>query len=80
MPIICTDEEIDYLFSKIQNALPTVLDPYVVPEEMGVALSTIMPVIKEERPKLLQKMLDFSSLPPEAALRETIRVGYNCTK
>ena len=80
MPIICTDEEIDYLFSKVQNALPTVLDPYVVPEELGVALSKIMPEIKRERPKLLQKILDFSSLPPEVALRETIRVGYNCKK
>jgi hypothetical protein len=80
MPILCTDEEIDYLFSKIQSAPPTVLDPYVVPEEMGLALSKIIPIIQQERSKLLQKILDFSSLPPEVALKETIRVGFKCTK
>ena len=78
MPILCSDSEIDYLFSKIQETLPTVLDPYEVPTHMGRAMAKVLPTIKAERPRLLEKIEKFSSYPPHIMLKNTIRVGFNC--
>jgi len=79
LPILCSDKEIDYIFSNIKETLPTVLDPYEVPEEMGKALIKVIPAIQKERPDLLKKLTGFSSLPPEVVLKNTIRVGFNCS-
>ena len=78
MPILCSDGEIDYLFSKIQETLPTVLDPYEVPAHMGTAMAKIIPTIKAERPGLLKKIEEFSSFPTHVVLRNTIRSGFHC--
>ena len=79
MPILCTDKEIDYLFSKIQETLPTVLDPYEVPAHMGSAMAKIIPTIKAEKPALLEKITKFTSYPPDVVLKNTIRAGFNCS-
>ncbi len=79
MPILCNDGEIDYIFSKIQDVLPTVLDPYEVPENMGRAMLKIIPAIQQEKPALLQKLSGFNELPAETVLRNTIRAGFNCS-
>ena len=78
MPILCSDAEIDYLFSKIQETLPTVLDPYEVPTHMGSAMAKIIPTIKAERSGLLEKIEKFSSYPPHIMLKNTIRAGFHC--
>jgi len=78
MPILCSEDEIDYLFKTIQETLPTVLDPYEVPAHMGSALAKIIPTIKEEKPDLLKKIEEFGSLPPEVVLRNTMRSGFCC--
>lgn len=78
MPILCDDREIDYIFGKINFVLPTVLDPYEVPENLGKALVKIVPEIQKERPELLKKMAGFNDLPPEVVLKNTIRSGFNC--
>jgi len=77
MPLLCSDEEIDYLFGSIQETLPTVLDPYEVPEHMGKAMAKVMPAIKAERPALIKKLEMFSSYPPAVVMRNTIRAGFN---
>lgn len=79
MPVLCNDKEIDYIFSKIQETLPTILDPYEVPETMGKAMMKIVPVIQQEMPELLQKLSGFSNLAPEIVLHKTIRAGFNCS-
>lgn len=78
MPILCNDKEIDYIFSQIEETLPTVLDPYEVPENMGKAMARIIPKIQQERPDLLQKLSGFNDLPPEVVLNKTIRAGFDC--
>lgn len=78
MPLLCSDSEIDYLFSKVQETLPTLLDPYEVPTHMGKALAKIIPTIKQEKPGLLEKIEKFDSYPPHIMLKNTIRVGFNC--
>jgi len=78
MPLLCSDSEIDYLFSKVQETLPTLLDPYEVPTHMGKALAKIIPTIKKEKPGLLEKIEKFGSYPPHIMLKNTIRVGFNC--
>ncbi|MCP4717263.1 MAG: hypothetical protein GY868_19240, partial [Deltaproteobacteria bacterium] len=78
MPILCNDEEIDYIFGKITDKLQTVLDPYDVPETLGKALVKVIPVIQQERPELIKKMAGFNDLPPDVVLRKTIRSGFNC--
>jgi flavin-dependent dehydrogenase len=78
MPILCSDSEIDYLFSTIREALPTALDPYEIPALMGAAMVKVIPTIKKERPGLLKKIEEFSSFPPHVVLRNTIRSGFHC--
>lgn len=79
MPILCTDSEIDYLFGTIKEVLPTVLDPYEVPENLGKALAKIMPQVQQDRPELISKLTAFAKLPPDEVLKETIRGGFNCS-
>ncbi len=79
MPILCNDAEIDYLFNTIKETLPTVLDPYEVPENLGRALAKILPQVQQERPDLIAKITGFAKLPPEEVLRKTIRGGFNCS-
>jgi flavin-dependent dehydrogenase len=78
MPILCTEDEIDYLFKTIKETLPTALDPYEIPAHMGSAMAKIIPTIKEEKPDLLQKIEKFGALPPEFVLRNTKRSGFPC--
>jgi flavin-dependent dehydrogenase len=77
MPLLCSDDEIDYLFSTIQETLPTVLDPYEVPTHMGKAMAKVMPTIRAERPALIKKLEMFSSYPPAVVMKNTIRAGFN---
>jgi hypothetical protein len=79
MPLLCSDNEIDYVFSKVQETLPTVLDPYEVPTHMGKAMAKIIPTMKAERPNLIKKLEMFSSYPPSLLLNNTIRAGFNCS-
>jgi hypothetical protein len=79
MPILCTDSEIDYIFSKIKETLPTLLDPYEVPKHMGSAMAKVIPAIQAERPELLKKLEGFANLPTKVMLKNTIRAGYNCS-
>lgn len=78
MPVLCSDEEIDYIFGNINEKLQTVLDPYEVPESLGRALAKVIPVIQKERPALIKKMMGFNDLPAEVVLRKTINAGFNC--
>jgi len=81
MPLLCSDDEIDYIFSKVQETLPTVLDPYEVPVHLGKVMARIRPVIQAERPALLKKLEMFSSYPTSLLMKKTIRAGFNgsCT-
>lgn len=79
LPILCGDKEIDYVFGNIKETLPTVLEPYEVPETLGKALLKIIPIIQKEKPELLNKLTGFGSLPPEVVLKNTIRSGFNCS-
>ena len=63
---------------KVEEILPTVLDPYEVPENMGKAMSKVIPLIQQERPELLKKLSGFNDLPPEVVLNKTIRAGFDC--
>jgi hypothetical protein len=77
MPLLCSDDEIDYVFGKIQETLPTVLDPYEVPAHMGKAMAKIIPTIKAERPDLIKRLERFGSYPPSLFLKNTMRAGFN---
>jgi flavin-dependent dehydrogenase len=76
MPVLCTDEEIDYIFSKIDWPLPTCLDPYETPRYLGAAMQEVIPVMQKERPELVQKMVQFSQIPSEVILHNAIRAGF----
>jgi flavin-dependent dehydrogenase len=76
MPIVCDSEEIDYVFSKIQQPLPTNLDPYETPRFVGEGLQRAIPLIQRERPQLIAKLMKFSNYPLEIVLNPTIRTGF----
>jgi len=76
MPIIYSSEEIDYVFSRIKEPLPTNLDPYKTPRFFGEGLQRVMPVIQQERPQLVTKLMKFTDFPLEIILNPTIRAGF----
>lgn len=76
MPIICDNEEIDYVFSKIPSPLPTNLDPYETPRFVGEGLQKVIPIIQRERPQLIAKLMKFNNYPLKILLNPTIRAGF----
>jgi hypothetical protein len=76
MPVICSNEEIDFVFSRIRDPLPTNLDPYDTPRYVGEGLQKALPEIQKERPQLVSKLMKFSNFPLEIILNPTIRAGF----
>jgi flavin-dependent dehydrogenase len=53
------DSEADYLFSLFKRTLPATLDPFTAGKHMQEEMAAIMPVLKAERPELIQKLQAF---------------------
>ena len=60
-----TREDVNYLFSIIQDPLPYTLNPYKLPQYLGEILLKLMPRIQAERPELLDKLQRMQSTPLE---------------
>jgi flavin-dependent dehydrogenase len=73
---VFTSEEIDYLFSLIQETLPATLDAYKTNRLMGEQLMKAMPRITAERPELIPKIQRFATAPLEELFSEMIAAGY----
>jgi len=55
LPYILTEpEDIDYLFSLLQEPLPPMTNPYT--SRLGIYIKKVMPIIQQERPELAQKL------------------------
>ena len=76
MPNVFTNEEINYLFSLIQEIMPATLDAYKTNPLMGEQLMKSMSRISEEKPDLIPKIQRFASAPLEELFSEMINAGY----
>ena len=73
---VFTNEEINYLFSLIQETMPATLDAYKTNQLMGAQLMKVMPRIAAEKPNLVPKIQRFASAPLEELFSEMINAGY----
>ena len=73
---VFTNEEINYLFSLIQETMPATLDAYKTNQLMGAQLMKALSKITEEKPHLVPKIQKFASAPLEELLFEMINAGY----
>jgi flavin-dependent dehydrogenase len=73
---VFSDEEVNYLFSLIEETMPATLDAYKTNQLMGMELMKAMERITAERPELVPKISTFASAPLEELLSEIIKAGH----
>ena len=71
-----TREDVNYLFSIIQDPLPYTLNPYKLPQYVGEIVFKLMPRIQAERPELLDKLQRMQSTPLEELLAPLSKAGF----
>jgi len=76
MNAFLTTEDMDFLFSHIEEALPSSLDPYKVSNLIGGAMAKIAPTIQKKRPELIAKLMKVRTKPLSELISNTIRRGF----
>jgi flavin-dependent dehydrogenase len=70
------DSEADYLFSLFKSTLPATLDPFTAGRYIQEEMAAIMPVLKSERPAILQKLQAFQSKSSEELYARRRTFGF----
>jgi len=73
---VFTSEEINYMFSLIQETMPATLDAYKLNQLMGKQLMKVLSKISAEKPNLVPKIQKFATAPLEELFSEMINAGY----
>jgi hypothetical protein len=76
LPRVLTPDEIDFIFSLIEEPLPSIFDPYETPKVVGGALAEIMPIVAKERPTIIRKLTYMRSASLEEIFEGSIRAGF----
>jgi digeranylgeranylglycerophospholipid reductase len=76
MNAFLTTEDMDFLFSHIEEALPSCLDPYEVSNLVGGAIAKIAPTIQKKRPELIAKLKKVRTKPLSELISNNIRRGF----
>lgn len=71
-----TKEDVNYLFSIIQDPLPFTLNPYEMAKRWGEIFSKLVPKIQAERPELVSKLQKMQSIPLEELLSSLSEVSF----
>jgi digeranylgeranylglycerophospholipid reductase len=73
---VFTSEDINYMFSLIQETMPATLDAYKLNRLMGEQLMKVLSRISQEKPNLVPKIQKFATAPLEELFSEMINAGY----
>jgi digeranylgeranylglycerophospholipid reductase len=76
MPYVLSEEDMDYLFPLVQEAVPTTFEAYSVPEKLSQAFEKVSPIIQKERPEILTKLQKLAAAPLEEILIENTKAGF----
>jgi hypothetical protein len=73
LPYVLTEpEDIDYLFGLLNEPIPPMTNPYT--SRLGIYIKKVMPIIKQERPELPQK-LAMLGLPSTEIYAEVTKIS-----
>jgi len=76
MPVVMGNEDIDFIFSSVKETLKPTLHAFTGGEILSAEIQKLMPMIKEKKPRLLEKIVKFGTTPLETLLEEGMRTGY----
>ena len=76
IPFILTEpEEIDYLYSLIKEPIRPCFNPYTMSKYLGRAMRKVMPTIQQNRPELVQKLVEKMALPFTEIIAEVTKTS-----
>jgi len=76
MPFIFTDpEEIDYLYGLIKEPVRPCFNPYTMSKVLGRAMRKVMPTIQQERPEMVQKLVEKMALPFTEIIADVTKIS-----
>jgi flavin-dependent dehydrogenase len=76
MPVMLSNEEIDFLFGAMKGPLKSTLHAFTGGEILTAEIQKLIPMIQQQRPRLLEKIVQFGTTPLERLLTEGIASGY----
>ncbi len=76
MPVVMTDEDIDFIFGSVKGNLRSTLHAFTGGEILTAEIQSLIPMIQKKRPQLMNKIVKFGTTPLEKLLEEGIRTGY----
>ena len=76
MPVVLSNEEIDFLFGSVKGPLKSTLHAFTGGEILTAEIQKLIPMIQQKRPRLLEKIVQFGTTPLEILLEEGVRTGY----
>jgi len=65
---VMTNEDMDYLFSLLNEVMPASILPYTLPGHLGEAVGKVVPIIQKQRPDILGKLGRMAQEPVEQIL------------
>jgi hypothetical protein len=70
-----TGEEIDYMVSLVKEPLPATMNFFTLFSQIGTTFAGFFPTIQEERPELMEKLIEMRS-DMESQLDAQIKAGF----
>jgi flavin-dependent dehydrogenase len=65
---VMTNDDMDYLFSLLNEVMPASILPYTLPAHLGEAVGKVVPTIQKDRPDILGKLGRMAQEPVEQIL------------
>lgn len=65
---VMSNEDMDYLFSLMNDVMPASIFPYVLPAHLGEAVGKVVPILQKDRPDILGKLGRMAQEPVEQLL------------
>ena len=76
MPVVMSNEDIDFLFGSITGSLRPTLHAFTGGEILTAEIQKLIPMIQKKKPQLMEKIVKFGTTPLEILLEEGMRTGY----
>jgi hypothetical protein len=76
MPVLMSNEDIDFLFNAIKGPLKPTLHAFTGGEILSAEIQKLVPMLQKKKPRLFEKIVKFGTTPLEVLLEEGMRTGY----
>ncbi|MCK5255287.1 MAG: NAD(P)/FAD-dependent oxidoreductase [Deltaproteobacteria bacterium] len=76
MPVLMSNEDIDFLFNAVKGPLKPTLHAFTGGEILSAEIQKLVPMLQKKKPRLFEKIVKFGTTPLEALLEEGMRTGY----